>query len=690
MKHFHVQVLFATFVAMKRILLLLSLFYTALSVSSHEYSDSVLLERIYSFQRNYAHDVNGFSTNVYLKHLYLTKRRNASLWLIPSMYPLARGQRQFLTEQYNHFTFNDVDDYENVNQVFYTTIPRNRRTMSTLFRYLTPDLYNETIYGNHVLSPFNRYNKLFYKYTTADLGNGRIRLYFRPKRVMNTQLVKGQAIVNYATGRIEQLEMNGEFDMIRFHTLSTQGDYGARALMPLLCITDVTFKFAGNDITSHFEAAYDCPITLPDTICVKGDRQLMDSVRPFSLSEEEEYVYHRYDSIRHARKKNDSIKAMMPLIVEKRTKSNGIGWDMLGENLFSKTKSSSENGYIWLSPLLDPQYISYSKSKGLSYKMRLGAHYEFSKNFSFDFNPKAGYNFKLKQFFFTAPIRLEYNPKRQGYIDITVGNGNRISNQDTKDQITAIDGSDSQWLDKDLHIFNDLYAQVKNYYMIAPWFGIEGGVTFHHRRSLHAAQLRQFGLENDYKSLAPSLSVKMRPWRTAPIISIDYERGLEFDKFNLPYERWEADASWKFRMHRLQVFNARIGGGLYTLRQVKAFMDFANFRDNNLPEGWDDDWSGNFHLLSSSVYNESKYYVRGNVSYESPLMGLSFIPVLGHYVERERIYLSSLLIHNSRLYSEIGYGFSSRYLSMGVFTSFKNWKYQEIGCKFTFELFRRW
>lgn len=682
--------LFAIFAAMKRILLLLYIMSTVLTANGHEYSDSVLLERIFSFQRNYAHDVNGFSTNVYLKHLYNTKRRNATLWLIPSMYPLAKGQRKFLSEQYNHFTFNDVDNYENLNQVFYTTIPRNKHTMSTLFCYLTPDLYNETIYDDHVLSPFNRYNRLFYKYTTTDLGNGKIRLDFRPKRVMNTQLVKGQAIVNYATGRIEQIELNGEFDMISFHTISTQGDHGARALMPQLCITDVTFKFAGNNITSHFEVAYDCPITLPDTMSLKINRQLMDSIRPFSLSEEEELVYQHFDSLRHAKKHNDSIKAVMPMMLDKHSNASDRTWDMLGENLFSKTKSSTENGYVWLSPLLDPQYISYSKSKGLSYKMRLGAHYEFSKKTCIDFNPKAGYNFKLKQFFFTAPIRLEYNHKRRGYLDLIVGNGNRLSNQYTLNEIAAIDGEDSKWLNEDLHIFRDLYAQLKNYYMITPWLGIEGGVTFHHRRSQHAAKLGSFGIENDYKSLAPSVSVKLRPWRAAPVVSIDYERGLKFDKFNLPYERWEVDASWKRRMHRLQVFNARIGGGLYTLKKVNSFMDFTNFRDNNLPEGWDDDWSGNFQLLSSSVYNESKYYIRGNISYESPLMGLSFIPLLGHYIERERIYLSSLLINQSRLYSELGYGFSSRYISMGIFAGFRNIEYQEIGCKFTIELFRRW
>ena len=38
---------------------------------------------------------------------------------------------------------------------------------------------------------------------------------------------------------------------------------------------------------------------------------------------------------------------------------------------------------------------------------------------------------------------------------------------------------------------------------------------------------------------------------------------------------------------------------------------------------------------------------------------------------------------------EIGYGIGTHVFDFGVFASFANWKYQEIGCKFTFELFNR-
>jgi hypothetical protein len=119
-------------------------------------------------------------------------------------------------------------------------------------------------------------------------------------------------------------------------------------------------------------------------------------------------------------------------------------------------------------------------------------------------------------------------------------------------------------------------------------------------------------------------------------------------------------------------------------------MDFSNFRDNNLPGGWDDDWTGNFQLLSSKLYNESMYYLRGNVSYESPLLAASMVPVVGRFVERERVYLSSLLIDKHRPYTEIGYGFTTRLVSLAFFSSFSGFEYQESGIKFAFELFRRW
>ena len=90
------------------------------------------------------------------------------------------------------------------------------------------------------------------------------------------------------------------------------------------------------------------------------------------------------------------------------------------------------------------------------------------------------------------------------------------------------------------------------------------------------------------------------------------------------------------------------------------------------------------------MYNTSSYYLNNNISYDTPLLLTSFIPYLGHYVERERFYLNGLLIEHSRPYWEFGYGFSTHLCSIGLFGSFLDFSFQQFGAKFTIELFRRW
>ena len=679
----------------KKVLILFMLMFVLTASKAVGQLDTLVLARIFTYQQHYASGVEGFQSNVYVKHLYETQKRNAMLWAIPSMYAIAKGERQFVSEQYSRFTFRDIDDYENRRQVYYTTIPHHRRTMPLLMEFLTPNLYDAAIYGDHILSPFNRSNRVFYRYRVNNLSGGLARVYFRPRFVNNTQLVNGQALVVIETGRILQVELNGEFDMIRFQTRSMQGAQGARSLLPRLNETDVEFKFLGNHIKSHFEAVFDCPVTLPDTFSVKGDRQLIDSVRPISLSEREQAIYDYYDSI-HRPQPTDSAALLqalndtMPPPPRHHDYLKEIGWDLIGENLIRSLRANSENGYVKLSPIINPQYLSYSHRKGLSYKLKLGARYNFSDKMSLSFNPTVGYNFKIRKFYFTAPFRFDFDREHEGHADIIWGNGNRISNSSVVDEIIAEQGSDEGLDGKDLDRFDDLHLRVSGNYRPLRWLSLETGLVFHKRQSANVAAMRQYGKPTEYRSLAPMLSLKIRPWEHAPLFSIDYERGLKGENIDLAYERWEADASLKYRMVRMQTLNMRIGGGIYTRKDKNYFMDFSNFRDENLPEGWDDDWTGNFQLLSSRLYNSSKYYLRGNVSYESPLLLFSMVPLVGRYVERERAYVSTLFIAHTRPYTEWGYGFTCRYFSMGFFASFFNLKYEEIGAKFTFELFRRW
>lgn len=681
---------------MKRSLMLLALtLFSASAGASGENLDSLVLSRMYVFRRSMGDSLPPLTTNVYLKHLYQTHKRNATLWAVPSLYTIAGGRRAFVSEQYGKFTYDASGDYDYRRQVYYTTIPRQRITMPMLFDYITPDIYDVTIFGDHILSPFNRENRLYYRFQFSACTDSTVTLLFRPRFVRNTQLVMGSASIDVKSGRVMSLKMEGEFDMIHFRVSSTMGTHGVAALMPQHSETYVEFKFFGNRVSSRFEALFGCPTTLADSIDVKGERHLIDSLRPIPLTDEERYVYAASNHRSSAFEKADSVRADTLAAASARRQHNylkEIAWDLIGENLVHSIRAytTDGNGYLKLSPILDPQYISYSGSKGFSYKLKMGARYNFTPDTWIETSPYIGYNFKLREFYWDVPFYLYYNKRLDAHINFSWGSDNRIGNNGVLEEIRQEHGDRPELAGKKLDLFDDRYVRINNCISPASWLMLETGFVFHHRHALNAREMEAFGKPTTFKSFAPSVGVKLKPLKHGPVLSVDYERGLRGNDVNMTYERWEADLSMKHRMSHLQTLNLRFGGGLYTTRGNNYFMDYANFRDTNLPEGWDDDWVGNFQLLSSDMYNASDYYLRGNVSYETPLLFAAFTPLLGRYVERERVYLSTISLAHTRLYSELGYGFTCRYASLAFFASFLSTRYQEFGCKFTFELFRRW
>ena len=154
-----------------------------------------------------------------------------------------------------------------------------------------------------------------------------------------------------------------------------------------------------------------------------------------------------------------------------------------------------------------------------------------------------------------------------------------------------------------------------------------------------------------YTSFAQMMGVKILPWEKGPLFTFTWERGIKnIFSSNISYERWESDAQWKIRMPGLRLLSLRAGYGTYSHREQNYFVDFDNFQETNLPDGWDDDWTGDFQLLNGSEFNRSNYYIRANATYESPLMIASWLPYVGKYIEKERFYINSVLLERSRPY----------------------------------------
>lgn len=601
------------------------------------------------------------------------------------MYSIARGNRNYIGENIGRISFKAIDDYRIDQKTLKSTIPHNRKAMDVMMRFIIPNLYGISLFDKYMLSPFNFSNRIFYRYRISISDEGRACVNFTPK-LNNTQLVKGFAIIDRYTGKIIHTRFSGEYDMVTFEVNAYMGDDDTPyALLPTRCDSKAVFKFMGNELRVRFYANFECKVPDIDSIDDKKAESIIDSVRPDPLERIEESIYREHIQENIAK---DSAQAT---VVKRKNKMLKKTWDIVDDYILSGQDASNDNASVTLSPLFNPLYLSYSHSHGLAYKMDIGARYIFAPDRYITFTPRLGYNFKIKKFYFNAPLRYTFDAKRNGWVELTWANGNRITNSSVLEIIQEENRDTIDFSSLNLDYFDDEMVSLSGNMQITKHLEMALGFVYHLRSAVNRHEMEQLGKPSEYRSFAPMVTLTFRPHPEGPTFTANYERGLtNILQSNIKYERWEFDASFKKVLHSLRKYNLRAGGGFYTNKSTDYFVDFANFHDNYIPGGWDDDWTGDFQLLNSQWYNASKYYFRTNVSYESPLLLVTWIPLIGKYIETERIYANFLQIEHTRPYTEIGYGLTNRYFSIGLFASFLNGSFNEFGSKFSFELFRRW
>ena len=109
-----------------------------------EKKDSLILPRIYAYPQYHQPYTDTITDNIYIKLRFNVEKRNATLWLIPSMYSLAKDERQYIRETYSKFMYTDEHNFDIVSQVKAGTIRHNRNAMPTLIDMVTPKIYDES------------------------------------------------------------------------------------------------------------------------------------------------------------------------------------------------------------------------------------------------------------------------------------------------------------------------------------------------------------------------------------------------------------------------------------------------------------------------------------------------------------------------------------------------------------------
>lgn len=644
----------------------------------------------------------GKTTYAYTKFQMRTNKRNATLTLVPTMYAVSHGVgRRFISEYYSQVKI-DKDGKPTVHRLLnLSTIPHRSNTMTQALRYLTPNVYGETLFQENILSPFHRSNRRYYKYSVTALPFGMAQVYAYP-RIRNTQTVATRAIVNIKTGQISLADFEGEYDMTRFYISVVMGKQGFKTLGPIKCDMRANFKFMGNKISGMYTSYYDLPEMMSDSLKQQPDTTIMARVRPIKLNPDEETLYANYwTHLAKARAKGDST--------QKTNVVKDVLWDVVGDNLLNRISygfGKQQQGSFRLSPIFNPLYMGYSDRKGVVYKFDLRSSYAFDENFQVALRFRGGYSLKQHRFYFKVPFTFTYNAKHEGYLLAEIGNGNRINTNriarrmlgvvDQKDSIGGFSPGEIPGIDQnhyELTEFKDNWLRILNHWRFNPHWALELGIVSHNRIAVKPDFYKAFGYPSKYTSVAPAIGLEWRPKAEhGPVFKVDYEKGIKnFCGSNINYERMELDMQAIHYLSRRQSLSLRIGTGFYTRKGDHwDFVDYTNFKDDNIPGGWNDNWSGEFELLSSQWYNASDYYVRTNLTYESPMLVMAWFPLIGRFIETERIYVSGLSVKHLNPYTEWGYGITTRLMTLGAFAAFRHATFDGVGFRFGFELFRNW
>ncbi len=621
----------------------------------------------------------GMKMDAYSKVMADLKNSNFVLKYLPTMKAIEKNDGYWFAERYSSLVLKKDGEIEETVLAEYNSLTDKEQPLSVLSPFLTPTIYSEALFQNKIISPFSRKGNRFYRYKTVPMDNGTVAVGFRPK-TESTQLVSGCAVVKEENGQVLNMIAAGEFDMVSFSLqINLREDSPALARS---CILNSTFEFMGNQIDVGATRIF--IDQMRHSPSATGDTLSLAELRPMNFTKEEEAFV------------SELLSSKEGIKEELLENESGLTVDAVSDFFFNSIKSSGKkkpNLDVRLSAFLNPKVLSYSKRRGITYRAELIGKNTLSDNSCLSFRFKLGYMFKHNQFYFDAPLTYTFNARRNGQAGLRFTVGNRIINSSIS-QVLKETSLDDSYLDGlELNYFKNRNIRLNTSYDIADWLNIDLSLGFYERVPTEKEDYEELDLPTSYRTFAPAVDITIKPWKDrGPVLNANYEWGLKgVLGSKIAYDKVELDAQWLKYISPIHSLSLRMGAGFYTNKSEDIyFYDFNNFKENNLPGGWNDDWSGDFQVLNSSRYNLSDYYFRTNITYESPMLFASYLPLLGRYIESERIYVNGLIAEYSTPYAEYGYGFATRLFSIGVYFSMMNHSYYGMGCRLSFELFHRW
>lgn len=699
----------------------------ALASSYKPYVADTILTRIFRSASVYAEEVGEYKADLYLKGRLQIHKQNKIIKYVPSMFRFEKGINDYIHESISELHYTAPNIYDRKIRAVSTTFTGGNSRFFDILEFMKFNIYAPSLMEDKLLSPLNEQSSVHYYYLLDSVDYWKAGEVYKIRvipRYRSTQLLEGFFWISTKDWTIRYLDFRGKYDLIRFHIAMRMGEAEDTKYLPQLINLDIIFKFLRNNLEMNYTGwlKYDEVIfkkkeemdlllrksrkynlsnsyTLTcDTTQLVQDRDSFARIRPLPLTDWEDSLYRAFDE-RRWKERGDTLPK-----VETKFKKNLVYMGQLGDALISGYNVDiSKVGNITCSPLINPLLVSYSHRNGISYSQEFKYNKLFHDGRLLHIVPQIGYNFTKKELYAKMDAEYVYNPEKHGSIMINVGNGNRIYSSIVLDQLKQTPDSIFSFDGLELDYFKDVYLNLSHNIEILNGLTVWTGIAMHWRYAVNGTPEVAECVRLRYNSFAPRLRVEWTPGMyycmnghrkinigsRYPTFLIDYERGIKVMKNFGEYERFEFSAEQKIRVRDLHTIAYHIGGGFFTNQEDMYFVDYVNFANRNLPQGWNDDIGGTFQMLDGRWYNASRHYFRGNMTYETPFLLLYPVGRLLSFIQKERIYAGVLFMPHLNPYVELGYGVGTHLFDFGVFIGNEKGKFTSVGCKFTFELFNR-
>lgn len=675
--------------------------------------------------------VSSYESEIYIKGHTEILKQNLLIRLAHHLFPLDRKNGNMIFEMVSRSIYNAPQTYmHDLKAINGNSIPNEKKQHEAL-AFLNLNVYSPTAYDDAIFMPIASNAFRFYSFNVDDEemvdGKKIYKIRFLPKQ-WSHKLVCGHIYITDNTWTVDRIDMNGKYSFAEFNLVINYGRSFQKFILPEKADLYLRYKALGNTVATTYHSSFkyinvewndninsskrekrsldmtNYNMLSSDTVPIIKDSAYWNGVRDTPLTAEEIGIYNKGGE--NIESEPDSTTELMRYV-------------KITERLTQSMNMDIKSTRIKYSGVLNPFQLGFSGRDGITYKQQFRLSKTFERDRQLRFHPQVGYVFKRKELHFKIGGDWEYRPEKRGVLSLEFGNRNESYSSEITNKINEeLKDSSFNFSDLNLKYFKHYYAELKNSIELFNGFELITAISYHKRiapknnPSIDPGEDVQELLNKDYNDFTPTIGFSFTPrqyyrmdgyrkeyvYSHYPTLAVEFARGIPgVGKSIGDYGRVEIDIHQSLMLGLCRKLNYHISGGFYTQYKSTYFADFRYFTRRNFPDTWDDQIGGVFNLLDHEWFNSSDKYVQAHFMYESPFVLFKilrinstrkFMQVISRYILSERFYLSQLWTPVLPSYTEIGYGIGNHIFNIGLFASFDRWRYQGMGVKFAFELFK--